>query len=308
VNESDLHARIFERSADLAGVDPAILVGPGDDCAVARTGAGDALLLTTDQLIEGQHYEPGAPIDRIAHKAVARTLSDIAAMGGEARWMLAAASLPRGYPHADALFDAMAERARQYACPLVGGDVSGTSGPPTLVTTAIGEARLPRSPVLRSQASPGQGVYVTGALGGSMESGRHLTFEPRLVEGRWLCRILADRLGAMIDLSDGLGRDGGRVARASGVVIEIDADALPVHADVGSRPDARLASVRDGEDYELLFTASGDLPPECEETGIAITRIGAVGAHEPSGRPACLVRAPDGSIRDASSLGWDHAL
>jgi len=307
MDESEFHARIYRRSSDLTRLDPRILVGPGDDAAVVRTGSGDRLVLTTDQLIEGRHYEPGTDPARIAHKAAARSVSDAAAMGARPRWMLATAALRTGAHNADALFDALAERARHWHCPLVGGDISATDGPTVLTTTVIGEIDGPRAPVLRSEARPEHGVFVTGRLGGSLLAGRHLSFEPRTREALWLCRTLGDRLGAMIDLSDGLGRDGMRIASASGVCVELDASELPIHRDVTPGIDAWRAAISDGEDYELLFTAAGEVPDRAPGDGTPITRIGRVMSADGAG-PSCTVRTPSGASVDASSMGWEHRI
>src|SRR5438046_276189 len=123
---------------------------------------------------------------------------------------LAAATLPAEYAHADALFDALAKAARDFAFPLVGGDIA--IGPALVLSiTAIGAPHPRRGPVLRSGSRPGDALYVTGALGGSLDPatglGRHFTFEPRLAESRWLCDTLSADLHAMMDISDGLGRD-----------------------------------------------------------------------------------------------------
>ena len=100
MRESDLLQHIARRSADLHGLSGAfgeIVTGPGDDCAVVRTAAGDLLLITVDQVVEGRHFAPDMPLDLIARKAVARSVSDIAAMGGVPAWGLATGLLPSGY-------------------------------------------------------------------------------------------------------------------------------------------------------------------------------------------------------------------
>lgn len=295
MRESELLEHIRVRSAGLAGAG-GVVVGPGDDCAAVQLGDG-LTLATVDQLIDGRHFRLGeTSLDMAARKAVARSVSDIAAMGGRPRFGLATGALPRGFERGDELFDRMHHWGNVLGCPLVGGDIAVTDGPMVLTVTVIGSAHGARGPVLRSGARAGNGVYVTGGLGGSLASGRHLSFAPRIAEGVWLCDVLGERLGAMIDLSDGLGRDGARVAAASGVCIELDPRVLPLNAGV---TDWR-AGVSDGEDYELLFTASGDVPGACPATGTRVTRIGTVVAGT-----GCIV--VDGRQRvDASEMGWDH--
>lgn len=285
--ERELLEHIYARSSDLAG-EGEIVVGPGDDCAVVRTGAG-LLAIGVDQLIEGRHFEPDTDIDLIARKAVGRSISDLAAMGAAPCWGLATAVLPDGYARADALFDRMAHWAKHWGAPLIGGDIAGSDGPLSLTVTAAGMLGE-HGPVLRSGARAGDAVFVTGPIGGSLASGRHLSFEPRLDAGRAAAGVAT----AMIDVSDGLGLDADRVARASGVVLEIDAERVPLHPDVGLWREA----VGDGEDYELLIVG-----PEGAELG---TRIGRVRAAEAGETAAAWFVTPDGARIGAGGLGWDH--
>ena len=137
---------------------------------------------------------------------------------------------------------------------------------------------------------------MTGALGGSM-AGRHLTFEPRIGEAVALAALLGDRLHAMIDLSDGLGRDGGHIAEQSGVGLEIDAATLPCTAGVDWK-----AALSDGEDYELCFTAVGEVPDVID--GLAVTTVGEVVEAMEDAR--VIVRS-DGDRYRADEFGWQHS-
>lgn len=294
--ESTLLEHIYRRSANLRAQFPHVLLGPGDDCAAIDVQADSILLLTTDQIVEGRHFLPSTPVNLIARKAVARSVSDIAAMGGAPRWALAAVMIPDGFAPADDLFDAAATWATHFGCPFVGGDI--TSGPVLQMSITIGGVpATPRGIVPRSGARPGDELWATGLLGGSLESGRHLTFEPRLNEARALCERLGGGLHAMIDISDGLGRDAGRMAAASGVEFRIDAGAIPLNAGVGGWRQA----VSDGEDYELLFTAA---PGACTSDMAAptpLTRIGRVGSGS-----GCFVNDEYGRAVEVSDMGWDH--
>lgn len=303
MRESELLSHIYARSDDLTAICGQVVVGPGDDTAVVRTESGDLLLMTTDQLVAGRHYVPypETPLEQIAHKAIARNISDIAAMGGKPTVALAAAVLPDDFDRADELFDQMSKSARELGAPLIGGDISMSDGPLVLTVTVMGVVHPGRGPVLRSTASVGDRVYVTGRLGGSFDSGRHLSFVPRLGEAASLCNLLGRDLHSMIDISDGLGIDAGRVARASGVGVELTAQSLPCHEDVEQWSHA----LRDGEDYELLFTAAAgvDVPGRCPKTGTALTEIGRVVEGE-----GCVVVTPSGKRVDASGQGWDHGV
>ena len=296
MRELQLLQRIAERSADLPEVFDRVLVGPGDDCAVLAPDPRP-LVITTDHLVQGRHFDDALPLELIARKAVMRSVSDIAAMAARPAWALATALLPRGYAHADELFDHMARHARAFGCPLVGGDIAtlpaSATGPMSLTVTVAGHAH---NPVLRSNAKPGDLVYVTGALGGSLVSGRHAKAEPRVTEAL----RLADRctLHAMIDLSDGLGLDAHRVASASSVRLEIESERIPVHADARGLDSA----LRDGEDYELLFTTPSDATVPTDVQGTAVTHIGRV----VQGEPAALLVLPSGRVRDISREGFEH--
>lgn len=302
MRESDLLKLIYRRSTDLG---PRVLIGPGEDAAMVTAGRDGRVLITVDQLIEGRHFAGPITseemIDGIARKSVGRSVSDIAAMAGTPAWGLATAALPAGFPQelADRLFERMSHWARHWGCPLAGGDIASLAGEGQLMLTVTvgGDPHALRGPVLRSGAHPGDQVWVTGLIGGSLVSGRHMSFEPRVAEAKWLADTLGDRLRAMIDVSDGLGIDAGRIAEASGVQIEIDAARVPRH------PDASGTTFSDGEDYELLFTTSGgtNLPAKCPASGTQITQIGSAKAGI-----GCFIEYPAGKRIDASTLGWDH--
>lgn len=299
MRESELLSHIYARSK---GLPAPIVVGPGDDAALLEfpaAGGPASVLVTVDQLVEGRHYDPSrASVDAVARKAVARSVSDIAAMGGRPTCALATAALRDGYADADRLFDAMARWAAHWGCPLAGGDIASVAGPTVLTVTVLGAPHPTRGCVLRSGARAGDALYVTGRLGGSLASGRHLSFEPRLREGAWLCDRLGERLHAMIDVSDGLGRDAARLAEASGVRIELDASRLPLYPDAGGWRRA----IAEGEDYELLFAAPlEDALSAAGEAGALLTRVGTVAAGS-----GCFVRTPEGGLEDAAALGWDH--
>lgn len=296
MREQELLAHIYGRSADLSRGFPWVEVGPGDDCAVVRTG--ERVLLKVDQVVEGRHFLPGTPVDLIARKAVARPVSDIAAMAGTPRAALCAAVLPPGYGRADELFDACDRWARHFGCPLVGGDIATAEGRGVaLAVTVLGEPHPARGAVRRGGARRGDLIYVTGELGGSFEPGtglgRHLTFEPRLREAAGLADALGAGLHAMMDVSDGLGIDAGRMAKASGVRIDLEARGFPAK-------DWR-AGLKDGEDHELLFAADPSARVPEEIAGTPVTRIGVV--VEGTG---CWVLGPQGQVVEVSAVGWEH--
>lgn len=315
MSEADLLAHIRDRSRDLTGLVGSfgeILVGPGDDCAVLREPGGGLLVIGVDQLIEGRHYEPGTALDLVARKSVARAVSDLAAMGARPAWGLATGILPAGYAHGDELFDAMARWAKHFGCPLIGGDIAfgPKDSPLSLTVTAAGRMDDGVGPVLRSGARAHDEIWITGQVGGSFDSGWHLRFEPRVEAG--LAAAGSGRAHAMIDLSDGLGRDASRVGAASGVRLEIDAARLPISHRCGSWREA----VSEGEDYELLICCTPrhpeiDGPPfrYGPENGPGLLGpIGRVRACRDGEAPGATIIDPHGLEHDAEHLGWDHGV
>jgi thiamine-monophosphate kinase len=322
MREGELLQRIFARSATLGDDFPAVEVGPGDDCAVVRAAGGSQLLLKVDQVVEGRHFTSDTPLDLVARKAIARAVSDIAAMAGTPLVTLVGAVLPHGFPQAraDALYDALLKWSVHFACPLVGGDTAvfahaNAAGPGalTLSVSIVGAPPAARGPVLRSTAREGDSVHVTGAIGASFREradaefpfpggGTHLTFTPRAREAALLADTLGERLHAMMDISDGLGIDARRLAERSHVAIEIDGASVPMRAGV---TDA-LAAARAGEDYELLFTAPPDAPVPAHAAGTPVTRIGRVVSYR-EGQPRCVI-LHTGIRTPGDALGWEHAV
>ncbi|MCX7826128.1 MAG: thiamine-phosphate kinase [Verrucomicrobiae bacterium] len=229
-----------------------VLAGIGDDCAAVRLprGAGrKVLLLKTDAVVEGVHFDRRATPFQIGWKAMARPLSDIAAMAGQPRWALVTAALRGNMAarFAREVYQGMTAAAKSFGVAIVGGETVRTAGPFWFSVALIGEVDR-RHLRLRSAARIGDAILVTGALGGSIH-GKHLTFVPRIAEARWLVEHAPIR--AMIDLSDGLARDLGHICRASGVGARLEAPTIPMApASAGSLHRA----LNDGEDYELLFT------------------------------------------------------
>jgi len=258
MNELELIARLTRTLPANASV----VVGAGDDCAVLECGAPDRqLLFKTDAVVEGIHFTSETPAEQVGHKALARCLSDVAAMAGTPDSALITIGLPRAYDPArvEQLYHGLNKLARGQSVAVVGGETTTSPDRMFLSVALIGHVARGKA-VLRSGARAGDAVFVTGELGGSL-AGKHLEFEPRLTEARWLAAHF--RVHAMIDLSDGLAGDLRRVLEASGVGGELGAETLPVSREAkraakGSstaRPPV-LAALTDGEDFELCFTVA----------------------------------------------------
>lgn len=230
----------------------------GDDCAILRI-PGDRKqwrLLKTDCVIEGIHFLPDTVPERVGWKALCRPLSDFAAMGGGCpEHALVSLALNPANPAMSAdyvrrIYTGMGKAAREFGIAIVGGETARSPGPLFLSVFLSGTIAR-RACVRRSGARAGDKLFVTGALGGSFLSGRHLDFRPRLGEARWLTARFPVR--AMMDLSDGLGADLPRLARASGGLgWRLDRAVLPLAPGCNDAD----AALNDGEDYELLFAIS----------------------------------------------------
>ena len=234
-----------------------VAVAAGDDCALIRgEKRGHYLLLKTDCVIEGVHYTADTPPSRVGYKALARAISDIAAMAGKPKHALVTLILDPGrkVSYARAVYRGLERLARQHGISIVGGETACPPGSGTaMVSVALTGTVATRNCCLRSGGKPGDVLFVTGKLGGSI-TGHHLRFKPRLDEAAWLAGNFKPR--AMMDLSDGLAADLPRLAGASGCGYQIDVNTLPCR-----RGCSTQQALNDGEDYELLFA----LPPRHAE-------------------------------------------
>ena len=287
------------------------VVGPGDDCAVVRVaGAADDWLFTTDPVIERRHFLPETPARLVGRKAIARAVSDIAAMGGTPLWILVDLVAPAATPVARirGLYAGLIAAAKKWNLGILGGD---TAEGDTLELHIAGVGRLPRgTAVLRSGARAGDLVYVTGALGGAYLPGsrHHLLFEPRLAAGRFLAsRKFAT---ALMDLSDGLAADLPRLLDASARGVRLAAAAIPLSRAARKTAQPLHHALCDGEDFELLFTVSPKNRARFEAAWkrqfpkLPATRIGEILA-DPRQR---LLQLPDGSSTPLRPGGYQHFL
>jgi thiamine-monophosphate kinase len=251
-----------------------VVLGPGDDAALVEPGERGLLhVLKTDCLVEGIHFAKESRPELIGWKAVARPVSDFAAMSGVPQFALVTLIVPSGRSVAwvKRLYRGIDKAAGAFDVAVVGGETSNIKGPAVISVSVTGFVEKNRW-VGRAGGKPGDELFVTGRLGGSLR-GHHLKFVPRLAESRWLTKNF--RVHAMMDLSDGLGSDLPRLARASKVGFEIDREALPCN------PRCTIAqAISDGEDYELLFAISpqdsAPLPSRWRKKfpNVPLTRIG----------------------------------
>ncbi len=295
VSDTGERALIERIRGRLPPAPPGLLVGIGDDAAVAAPDRGALMVLTTDALVEGVHFDRrfSSPSD-IGYKALAVNVSDVASMGGAARFALLSLMLPpdAAVADVDGLLDGLMDLAAASRIALAGGNITRSPGPLILDVTLVGSVK-PRKILKRDGAKPGDAVYVTGQLGAAAAGLEWLranagpivcappgTREPELVgrpEDPGLAECVARhcrpepraRIGALLgrnraasacmDLSDGLADAVAQIAGASGTGVAIDPALLPLHP--GARAwfaaagrDPVSACAAGGDDYELLFT------------------------------------------------------
>jgi thiamine-monophosphate kinase len=286
--EKALIARIRRQ----ARVWPGTSLGMGDDCSVLRVPKDHEILLTTDFSLEGTHFRRKwhSP-ESVGHRCLARGLSDIAAMGGKPLAAFLSLALPKDLPQkwADRFFNGFMGLANRYHVTLAGGDVA-QSASGILADIVVAGVVARGQAVLRSKASAGDLIYVTGELGGSAETfhrlmrgqkpnpknyPRHFFPEPRLKIGKFLReKKLAT---AMIDVSDGLSTDLAHLCEESGVGARLLASAIP-RALIGESDKivSLDLALHGGEDYELLFTARPGAKIPRRVAGVRISQIGQI--------------------------------
>jgi len=294
VGELDLIRWIRSR---IPGRRAGVIVDSGDDAALVRVGR-ERVLFKTDSVIDGVHFDSRtARPEEIGHKALARPLSDLAAMGGVPTFGVVALLCPRTArePWLKRIMTGMERTARAFDTAIVGGDLKSHPGKLAIAVALLG--RVAGRPFRRSGARPGDAIGVTGALGGSI-LGKHLRFTPRIREARLLGRTLS--IHSMIDISDGLATDLAHLCEESGVGAILEEADLPLSAAARrlSRRDGQSPlhhALSDGEDYELLFTV-----PARERSRL----------RHPIGRidrePGIRLRRADGRVEPLRIRGWEH--
>src|SRR5438309_3236555 len=227
-----------------------VFAGAGDDCALVENRRGRKfLVLKTDCVVEGVHFLPNSNALDVGWKAMMRPLSDFAATSAVPQFALITFIAPERMKieWAERLYRGLSRAAKRFEVSIVGGETSSTPGPVAISVSVVGLVERDRC-VSRRGGKVGDDLFVTGRLGGAVKQ-KHLEFVPRIVESRWLTKNFS--IHAMMDLSDGLGADLPRLAKASRVGFTVEMEKLPV---------ARGATIDDaiseGEDYELLFAVS----------------------------------------------------
>jgi thiamine-monophosphate kinase len=308
MNEFELIAKLIPGLA----TNKSVVLGAGHDCAALDLGLKDELVLfKTDAVVEGIHFTKETPPKKVGRKALARCLSDLAAMGGTPTACLITIGLPKEFDPEAVLeiFNGINELAREHEMAVAGGET--TTNPERIFISVAAVGKMSRlNQVNRAGAKEGDGIFVTGELGGSID-GKHLEFEPRLREGRWLVSHFP--LTSMMDLSDGLAGDLRHILEASGVGAELLSSAIPISraaklkakSESSSKPPL-LAALTDGEDFELLFTlARGNSVRLVDEWKKAFPEVKLSCIGRITKEPGLKLRDKDGS-RVLGLHGYTH--
>ena len=227
-----------------------VFAGLGDDCAIVETPRGNKyLVLKTDCVVEGVHFAHRTNASDVGWKAMMRPLSDFAAASAVPQFALVTLIVPQQTKVAwvRGLYRGLRGAANRFKVRIVGGETSNTPGPIGISVSVIGFVEKARAASRRGGRS-GDDLFVTGRLGGALKR-KHLKFVARIAESRWLTKTFA--IHAMMDLSDGLGADLPRLARASKVGFDIQLENLPL-----ARGASIDNAISEGEDYELLFAVA----------------------------------------------------
>lgn len=273
-------------------------IGIGDDMAQINLPKGDSVLITTDMLLDGTHFDTKKhSLEQIGYKSMAASLSDCAAMATIPLAAVVSVALPRnfGAENLKKLHKGIMKAAKKYNCPLIGGDMTSWDKP-----FAISVAMLSRpgktKPVKRSTAKIGDLVCVTGSLGGSLK-GKHLNFEPRLKESLAIAEAGAN---SMMDISDGISTDLNHICRLSGKGAIIEADKIPI----SKAANGLNGALNDGEDFELLFTIPAKNFEKLKKDWRFKTKITAIGKITKD--KAVKIQMPDGKLINLLPQGYDH--
>ncbi|HOK67128.1 MAG TPA: thiamine-phosphate kinase [Anaerohalosphaeraceae bacterium] len=280
-------------------------IGIGDDMAEIQLAEGVSVLITTDTLMDGVHFDlSSCTLEQAGYKAMAASLSDCAAMATVPLCAVAAVSLPTdfGIEHLKQLHAGRVRAGEPFDCEVVGGDITKWRHPEgklVLCYTMLSRPSGHHPPVRRSGAQVGDLICVTGTLGGSI-LGKHLEFVPRVREALEMTRLA--RIHSMMDITDGLSTDLNRICTQSGVGALLEAEAVPISEAARRMPDPLEAALNDGEDFELLFTLREDQWEKLK--GFSMVPLTVIGRITDSRR--MQIRMPDGRVEPLVPRGYDH--
>ncbi len=293
----------FGRRSKLSTAD--FPIGIGDDMAEVRLAGDTSVLITTDMLLDGVHFDlREATLKQVGYKAMAVGLSDCAAMATVPVAAVVCVALPKGFSEKELkqLHSGITSAGDKFGCALVGGDITRwKKNEPFAISVAMLSRRAGNEAIKRCGAKVGDSICVTGSLGGA-GCRKHLEFEPRVKEAIKIAQLVT--VNSMIDISDGLSSDLNRICQQSRVGAIINAERIPVSDQARKNEEPLSSALNDGEDFELLFTLSQG---QCQKLlsrwdgPIPITQIGEI-----TDTGKMQIKMPDGEIGELQPKGYDH--
>ena len=293
----------FARQSRLSKAD--FPIGIGDDMAEIRLTCDVSVLVTTDMLLDGVHFDlEQATLRQVGYKAMAVSLSDCAAMATVPVAAVVSVALPQGFGEKEVkeLHSGIIAAGDRFDCELIGGDITKWNNEePFAICVSMLSRSCGNKPIRRSGAKVGDSICITGSLGGSIQR-KHLEFEPRVREAVKIAQMVT--VNSMIDISDGLSSDLNRICQASQVGAVIDAVKIPMSDEARRQADPLISALNDGEDFELLFTLS---QTDCMELltkwcgPVPVTQIGQINDTK-----KMQIKTPDGQISALQPGGYNH--
>ncbi len=300
--ESKITGYFAERSGLSASDFP---IGIGDDMAQMAVGSVGSLLITTDMLLDGSHFDSAChSLEQIGYKSMAASLSDCAAMATVPFAAVVSVGLPAGFSEAalKSLHSGLLRAGEMFDCKLIGGDITSWRNEQGKLAVSVALVSKPgaTAPIKRSGAKVGDIICVTGSLGASIQ-GKHISFTPRVKEALEISRLAAPT--AMMDISDGLSTDLSHLCRSSGVGAVVYEKFIPVSQAAKEAENPLEAALNDGEDFELLFTVSKDRFQTLKKNWTMDTAITVVGEITTGGLKIVYGNGTEAELKPG---GFDH--